>query len=146
MMYSNLGLRFSETFPLNTKRYCVDIQQSQEKVKKLCQILFVFSLPQRFSLNRESIFVSFRNTFSYICENEAAGAGAGSSAGRESAGEQRHLFLQSATPLLPSHHRPQPQSADWLSQVYTQSGVVMFGPCFFCPSDNFETCLSLPTR
>ena len=24
-------------------------------------------------------------------------------------------------------------------------GVVMFCPCLFCPSDNFETCLALPT-
>jgi len=25
-------------------------------------------------------------------------------------------------------------------------GVVMFCPCLFCPSDNFESCLALPTR
>ena len=25
-------------------------------------------------------------------------------------------------------------------------GVVMFCPCLFCPSDNFETCLALPTN
>ena len=25
-------------------------------------------------------------------------------------------------------------------------GVVMFCPCLFFPSDNFETCLALPTR
>ena len=25
-------------------------------------------------------------------------------------------------------------------------GVVMFWPCLFCPSDNFETCLALPTQ
>ena len=25
-----------------------------------------------------------------------------------------------------------------------QGGVVMFCPCLFCPSDNFETCLALP--
>ena len=24
-------------------------------------------------------------------------------------------------------------------------GVVMFAPCLFCPSDNFETCLALLT-
>ena len=27
-----------------------------------------------------------------------------------------------------------------------KKGVVMFFPCLFCPSDNFETCLALPTR
>ena len=26
------------------------------------------------------------------------------------------------------------------------NGVVMFCPCLFCPSENFETCLVLPTR
>ena len=43
-------------------------------------------------------------------------------------------------------HPRGPETTRIPGTLSTWMGVVMFCPCLFCPSDNFETCLGLPMR